>query len=182
MSAPIRILLLEDDPNDARLIEDLLDADQLVNRIVRVQTHAEFLAALKDQDFDLILSDHTLPAFDGLSALSVALGVRPDLPFIFVSGTIGEDIAIDALKVGATDYVLKTRLSRLVPAVQRALREARDRASRERAEDALRRREKELRDVVEAIPAIAASAAALLRSDSETGIDDVGPLSSRRAP
>jgi PAS domain S-box-containing protein len=155
MSAPIRILLLEDDPNDARLVEDILEADQLVSRIVCVQSHAEFLAALKDGDFDLILSDYTLPSFDGLSALSVALSVRPDLPFIFVSGTIGEDIAIDALKVGATDYVLKTRLSRLVPAVQRALREARDRASRERAEDALRRREKELRDVVEAIPAIA---------------------------
>ena len=158
MSAPVRILLLEDDPDDARLIEDLLEADQLVNRIVCVQTHADFLAALKDEDFDLILSDHTLPAYDGLSALSVAQGVRPDLPFIFVSGTIGEEVAVDALKVGATDYVLKTRLSRLVPAVRRALREASDRAARQGAEDALRRREEELRHIVEAIPAIAFTA------------------------
>src|SRR5262249_6813941 len=151
-------LLLEDDPNDVRLIEDLLEADQLVSRIVCVQSHAEFLAALKDGDFDLILADHTLPAFDGLSALSVALSVHPDVPFIFVSGAIGEEVAIDALKVGATDYVLKTRLSRLVPAVRRALREARDRAARQGAEHALHRREKELRDVVEAIPAIAFTA------------------------
>ncbi|TCL74889.1 PAS domain S-box protein [Rhizobium sp. BK251] len=155
MSASGRILLLEDDPDDARLIEDLLQADQLSSSIVCVQSRAEFVAALRDDDFDLILSDHSLPSFDGLSALSVALSIRPDLPFIFVSGTIGEEVAIDALKLGATDYVLKSRLSRLVPAVRRALREASDRASRQKAEDALRRREKELRDVVEAIPAIA---------------------------
>jgi PAS domain S-box-containing protein len=151
MTAPIRILLLEDDPSDAQLIEDLLEADQLVSRIVCVQSHAEFLSALKDGDIDLILSDHKLPSFDGLSALNVALGVRPDLPFIFVSGTIGEEVAIEALKVGATDYVLKTRLSRLVPAVRRALREARDRTARQDAE-------KELRDVIDAIPAIAFTA------------------------
>jgi len=158
MSAPIGILLLEDDPSDARLIEDLLEADQFVSRIVCVQTHAEFLAALKDGDFDLILSDYKLPSFDGLTALNVALSVRPDLPFIFVSGTIGEEVAIEALKVGATDYVLKTRLSRLVPAVRRALREARDRSARRGAEEALRGREKELRDVIDAIPAIAFTA------------------------
>src|SRR6201984_2363512 len=158
MSVPIGILLLEDDPNDARLIEDLLEADQFACRIVCVQSHAEFSAALKDGDFDLILSDYKLPSFDGLSALSVALSARPDLPFIFVSGTLGEEAAIEALRVGATDYVLKTRMSRRVPAVRRALGEARDRAARQAAEDALRRSEKELRDVIEAIPAIAFTA------------------------
>jgi DNA-binding NtrC family response regulator len=158
MSVPIGILLLEDDPNDARLIEDLLEADQFACRIVCVQSHAEFSAALKDGDFDLILSDYKLPSFDGLSALSVALSARPDLPFIFVSGTLGEEAAIEALKVGATDYVLKTRMSRLVPAVRRALGEARDRTARQGAEDALRQREEELRDVIEAIPAIAFTA------------------------
>jgi PAS domain S-box-containing protein len=158
MSAPIRILLLEDDPNDAQLVEDLLEADQFVSRIVCVQSRAEFLAALKEGHFDLILSDYSLPSFDGLSALSAALSARPDLPFIFVSGTIGEEAAIEALKVGATDYVLKTRMSRLVPAVRRALGEARDRAARQAAEDALRRSEKQLRDVIEAIPAIAFTA------------------------
>src|SRR6202007_1169812 len=77
-------------------------------------------------------------SFDGLSALKLAHDARPNLPFIFVSGTLGEDVAIDALKIGATDYVLKTRLSRLVPSVQRALREARERAERQRAEETLR--------------------------------------------
>ena len=155
MSPRLRILLLEDDPNDAGLVEALLEADQFVCRINCVQSRAEFLAALENAEFDLILSDYRLPSFDGLSALHLALSVRPDLPFIFVSGALGEEAAIEAVKIGATDYVLKTRMSRLVPAVRRALGEASDRAARQRAEDALRRREKELRDVIEAIPAIA---------------------------
>ncbi len=155
MSWPIGVLLLEDDPNDAGLIEARLEADHFICRITCVQSRTEFLAALENAEFDLILSDYKLPSFDGLSALNLALSVRPDLPFIFVSGTLGEEAAIEALKVGATDYVLKTRLSRLVPAVQRALREAGDRARRQGAEDALRRSEIELRDIIEAIPAIA---------------------------
>src|SRR6201988_1660779 len=158
MNSTIAILFLEDDPNDAGLVEECLQADHFTCRITRVQERAEFLAALEDGEFDLILSDHKLPAFDGLSALNLALSVRPDIPFIFVSGTLGEEAAIEALKVGATDYVLKTRMSRLVPAVRRALGEARDRMARQGAEDALRRREKELRDVIEAIPAIAFTA------------------------
>jgi PAS domain S-box-containing protein len=158
MNSPIGILLLEDDPNDAGLIEEILQANDFICRITRVQDRTAFLAALENGDFDLILSDHKLPSFDGLSALNLALSAQPDIPFIFVSGTLGEETAIEALKVGATDYVLKTRLSRLVPAVRRALGEAGDRAARRRAEDALRQREKELRDVVEAIPAIAFTA------------------------
>ena len=155
MNSSIAILLLEDDPNDAGLVEECLQAEHLACRITRVQDRAEFLAALEDGEFDLILSDHKLPAFDGLSALNLAQSVRPEIPFIFVSGTLGEETAIEALKVGATDYVLKTRLSRLVPAVQRALGQASDRAARMKAEGALRRTETELRDVIEAIPAIA---------------------------
>jgi PAS domain-containing protein len=88
----------------------------------------------------LVLADYALPSFDGLSALQLTRTVRPDLPFIFVSG-FGEEIAIDALTSGANDYVLKTGLSRLVPSVQRALREARERAERKKAEGALRRSE-----------------------------------------
>src|SRR5262249_13730591 len=158
MSSPVGILLLEDDPHDAGLIKELLEADHLNCRISRVQSRNEFLAALKSGEFDLILSDHKLPSFDGISALNLSLNIRPDLPFIFVSGTLGEEAAIEALKIGATDYVLKTRLSRLVPAVQRALGQASDRAARKRAEGALRRTETELRDVIKAIPAIAFTA------------------------
>ena len=138
--ALLRILLLEDSIQDAELIQDLLEADHFVCEVTRVQTRDEFLAALEDSGIDLILADYKLPSFDGLSALKLALGARPDLPFIFVSG-FGEEIAIEALTSGATDYVLKTRLSRLVPSVQRALREARERAERKKAEEALRRSE-----------------------------------------
>ena len=90
-----------------------------------------------------------------MSALRIAQEQLPDVPFIFVSGTLGEDVAIEALKTGATDYVLKTRLSRLGPSVTRALREARERTELKRAEAALRRSEKELRDLIETMPAMA---------------------------
>src|SRR6202163_5007340 len=151
----LRILLLEDDAHDVELIQELLETDHFVCETTRVQTRAEFLAALKNSGIDLILADYQLPSFDGLSALKLAQSERPDLPFIFVSGTLGEEVAIEALKIGATDYVLKTRLARLVPSVQRALREARERAERRMAEEISRRSEKELLDVIEAIPTMA---------------------------
>jgi PAS domain S-box-containing protein len=136
----LRILLLEDDASDAELIQELL-ADHIGCEVIHVQTRAEFLAALRDSGISLILADYTLPSFDGLSALHFVLAERPEVPFIFVSGTVGEDVAIEALKVGATDYVLKQRLSRLVPSVQRALREAQERAESRKVAEALRRSE-----------------------------------------
>ncbi|HTI18062.1 MAG TPA: ATP-binding protein [Trinickia sp.] len=137
----LRIVLLEDNSNDAELIQDLLATDHFACEFIRVQTRAEFSAALKIAGIDLILADYKLPTFDGLSALKLTLDIRPELPFIFVSGALGEELAVDALRIGATDYVLKTRLSRLVPSVQRAVREAKERAERKRTEDALRRSE-----------------------------------------
>ena len=138
--ALLRILLLEDSVTDAELVRELLEADHFVCEVTRVQTRAEFVAALEDGAIDLILADYNLPSFDGLSALRLARSARPELPFIFVSG-FGEEIAIEALTSGATDYVLKTRLARLAPSVRRALREARERAERKKAEQALRRSE-----------------------------------------
>jgi PAS domain S-box-containing protein len=155
VNGPLRVLLLEDDAHDAELIQVSLEADDFVCDVTRVQTRAKFLAGLEDSGIELILADYKLPSFDGLSALKLALSTRPDLPFIFVSGTLGEEAAIEALKIGATDYVLKTRLSRLGPSVHRALREARERAEREKAEEVARRSEKELLDVIEAIPTMA---------------------------
>jgi CheY-like chemotaxis protein len=141
VTSPLRILLLEDNTRDAELIQELLEADHFVFEVTRVQTRAEFVASLENAGIDLILADYKLPSFDGLSALKLALDARPDLPFIFVSGVLGEEVAIEAVKIGATDYVVKSRLSRLVPSVQRALREARERTERKKAEEALRRNE-----------------------------------------
>jgi PAS domain S-box-containing protein len=139
--SPLRILSLEDDPYDAELIQALLEADDIACEVTRVDTRAAFQASLDRGGIDLILADYTLPSFDGLSALKLAMSACPDVPFLFVSGTLGEEVAIEALKIGARDYVLKTRLSRLVPSVHRALRETRERAECKRAEDALRRSE-----------------------------------------
>jgi signal transduction histidine kinase len=141
VTSPLRILLLEDSTPDAELIQELLEADHFVCEVTRVQTRAEFVAGLENVGINLILADYKLPSFDGLSALKLALDARAELPFIFVSGSLGEEVAIEAVKIGATDYVVKSRLSRLVPAVQRALRETRERAERKKAEQALRRSE-----------------------------------------
>jgi PAS domain S-box-containing protein len=126
---------------------------------VRVDTEKDFVAALEQGGFDLILSDHSLPTFDGVSALKIALGKVPDVPFIFVSGAMGEDLAIELIKGGATDYVLKNRLSRLAPAVRRAIAEAEERTarreaerSRSEAEQILRQSEERFRDLFEQAP------------------------------
>src|ERR1700736_3131430 len=106
------------------LIQDLLETEGIVCEITRVETEAALLASIEQGGIDLILADYTLPSFDGISALKFAMKACPDVPFLFVSGTLGEEVAIEALKIGATDYVLKARLSRLAPSVLRALREA----------------------------------------------------------
>src|ERR1700676_4793700 len=141
MRHPLRILSIEDDPKDAKLIQDLLEAEGVVCEVTRVDTQAALVASLEQGGIDLILADYSLPSFDGISALKFAMKACSDVPFIFVSGTLGEEVAIEALKIGAIDYVLKTRLSRLVPSVLRALREATQRAERKRAEEALRQSE-----------------------------------------
>src|SRR5207245_2918999 len=111
----------------------------------RVDCKAEFVRELEKTPLHLILSDYALPSFDGLAALAIAREKCPDVPFIFVTGTMGEEVAIETLKNGATDYVLKTRLSRLVPSVHRALREAQGRAERQRAQQQLRESHEQLR-------------------------------------
>jgi len=138
---PLRVLYLEDDPRDAELVRETLAADGIESEIIRVETEADFIAALKQGGFDLVLADYTLPSFDGLSALEIVQKDWPEVPLIFVSGTLGEELAIEALKRGATDYVVKTRLSRIVPSVQRALRESEERSDLIRAQEALQKSE-----------------------------------------
>ncbi|MES2466469.1 MAG: response regulator [Verrucomicrobiota bacterium] len=128
MKSLLHILHLEDDPNDAALVLATLEDGGLLCEVTRVQDRGAFVAALEQGGIDLVLSDFTLPAFDGLAAAEMVRSGWPDLPVILVSGTLGEELAIDALKGGATDYVLKERLSRLVPAVRRAMQEVGARA------------------------------------------------------
>lgn|GEM_PF-356507 len=147
--APLHILLLEDSPEDAELLAATLEAAGLTFELTRTTSHEGFNAALAGCRFDLILSDYNIPGFDGVAALSAAHLACPNVPFLFVSGALGEDTAIELLKRGATDYVLKDRLERLVPSVQRALREAHERHERQRAEEGRRKSEERLRLALE---------------------------------
>ncbi len=134
MAKKLRIMILEDVATDAELIEHELSKEGLDFLAIRVETKADFVRAIQDFRPDLILSDYALPSFDGLSALYISRESAADTPFIFVSGTLGEEKAIETLKMGATDYVLKHRLSRLVPVVRRALQKAKERAFRKEIE------------------------------------------------
>lgn len=143
----IRILQLEDSALDAELVGGYLRRAELDFSLCRVGTREAFLEALGDPP-DLILADHTLPDFDGIEALRIASRTLPSVPFIFVSGTLGEDLAIECIKDGATDYVLKQNLRRLIPAIERALAEAASRRERERAEEERQASERQLRVLV----------------------------------
>jgi PAS domain S-box-containing protein len=151
MEKVISLLHLEDDVQDAELVQAMLEAAGLDGRITHAQTRDEFCEALQAGGYDVILADYRLPSYDGISALRLAQAVCPEIPFIFVSGTLGEDAAIEGLTQGATDYVLKQKLTRLVPAVKRALREAENQQERSRAELSLRESEARFRQLAEAI-------------------------------
>jgi two-component system cell cycle sensor histidine kinase/response regulator CckA len=120
----LRLLLVEDSPQDAELLLAALSEGGYEVHVERVQTAPEMRAALAREDWQLVLSDYSLPSFSGLQALTIAKESHPDLPFIMVSGTIGEDAAVAVLQAGASDFVLKGRFARLIPAIERELREA----------------------------------------------------------
>lgn len=148
MTDPLRILHIEDDPADAELVRAIIESEQIQCDIVRVETGRDFEAEVAAGEFDMIFADYSLPAYDGLSALETAKEKCPDVPFIFITGKMGEELAIDTLKNGATDYVLKQRLSRLVPSVHRALNEAAERRKRRQAEEELRKHREHLEELV----------------------------------
>jgi len=130
----LNILLIEDSALDAELIEAYLVEGGLNFSLRCVETREDFAAALDKQCFDIILADFMLPGFNGLGALSMASATCPEVPFIFVSATLGEEVAIETLKSGATDYVLKRSLTRLVPSIDRAMREVKERLARKAAQ------------------------------------------------
>ncbi len=153
-TGPLRFVLLEDDPNDAELIQLQLAKDGIEVDWRHVVAERDFREALAGAPPDLVLADYTLPGFDGLAALKILLQHSPDIPFIFVSGSLGEERAIEALKSGATDYVLKDRLQRLPAVVMRALLEARERRERREAQSALEEQRMLLGTLIDSLPEI----------------------------
>lgn len=152
MPSTVRILHLEDDPTDSELIAATLRHEGLECDITWASTHSKFEAALAKGGYDLILADYHLPGFDGQAALSLCRQHQCAAPFLFVSGFIGEEVALESLKLGATDYVFKHNLARLVPAVRRALQEAKDQRERRQAESALQESESTLRSFFNTAP------------------------------
>jgi PAS domain S-box-containing protein len=145
----IRILHLEDNERDAELIAYTLKSEGMDFSVQLEQERAPYIEALRSDRFDLILSDYSLPAFNGSAALDLAKEIRPDLPFIFVSGKMGEDLAVESLKQGAMDYVLKSFLSRLPPAVTRALKDTEARKEKLLAEQELGKTKDRLAVIIE---------------------------------
>src|SRR5215210_3369781 len=139
MGAPLRVLLVEDSENDALLLLRQLRRGGYEPLSMRVDTAGEMEAALEGQTWDLVISDHSMPAFSSLGALDLLRGKGfVDLPFIIVSGRIGEDAAVSAMKAGAHDYIMKDNLARLNSAIERELREAEVRRRRREAEEKYR--------------------------------------------
>ncbi|HTX20817.1 MAG TPA: PAS domain S-box protein [Candidatus Aquilonibacter sp.] len=154
MAKPLNILIVEDSQDDADLLAYELREAGFALKWVRVETEPHFLAELRKGP-DLILSDFSLPQFSGLRAAKLAQESGLDIPFILISGTVGEDVAVEAMRHGATDYLLKDRIARLGSAVERALREAKERAGRKLTEKELRQSEHRFREMLENLKLIA---------------------------
>ncbi len=149
MAEPLRILVAEDSETDAELVQRELKRGGLDFLSRRVQTEPDFRRELEEFRPDLVISDFSMPQFSGPKALAIARESRADIPFIFISGTIGENVAVDMMKAGADDYVMKNNLARLVPALERELREAEVRRGRRLAEKGLRESESRFRQLIE---------------------------------
>jgi PAS domain S-box-containing protein len=137
MGQNLRLLHVEDNESDALLLRHMLSKEGFVLEYRRVETAGEFTAALRDASWDLVISDYSLPSFSGAAALKIFREYGQDVPFILISGTVGEDIAVSMMKSGAHDYVMKDHVKRLVPAIHRELQEAEVRRQRRAAEAAL---------------------------------------------
>ncbi len=144
MSNPLNVLIVEDSESDAAMVVRQLRKSGYDVHDDRVETASEMRAALEKQAWDVVIADYRLPQFDAPAALALLQGSGLDIPFIVVSGTVGEDTAVATMKAGAHDYLMKDRLARLPPAVEREIREAQTRRERKRAKEALGRRAAQL--------------------------------------
>lgn len=145
MSNPLGVLLVEDSEEDALLVAHELRSHDYTLRLKRIQNQDGFLAALKEPPWDVIIADYSLPQFGAMAALNLLQESGLDVPFIIVSGAIGEETAVAAMKAGAHDYIMKDKLARLVPALEREMREAKMRHERKQAEIDLRNSRDQLR-------------------------------------
>jgi PAS domain S-box-containing protein len=152
MNNPVLVLYLEDNPRDVELVRDKLLQFAMPHELRVASDRAEYEAALAETRFDLIMSDYALPDYDGFAALALALEKQPDVPFILISGTLSEEQAVECLRRGATDYVIKQNLKRLVPAVLRALSEAGERQKRRVAEAALQESAQMIEGIIDSMP------------------------------
>lgn len=152
MNLPLSVLHLEDDPHDAELIEEEIVAQGIPARFTLVRNREGFLRALESGAFDLVIADYNLPGFGGVEALDIIRERKPEVPFILVSGTVGEEVAVDTLKRGATDYVMKGRLKRLGAAIRRAMADVEAREAQRRIEAARQESESRYRVLIETSP------------------------------
>ncbi len=137
MGTPLRLLMVEDSDDDAQLLLVKVRRAGYEPDYVRVDNEPDLREALRDPSWQIVVSDYAMPGFSGLKALQILRDLNPDIPFILVSGTVGEEIAVDAMRNGANDYIMKDNLTRLIPAIERELRESVERGDRRRAEEAL---------------------------------------------
>jgi len=147
----LRVLCLEDSHRDIEIMREVLVGAGYELRMDCTETEDEFTSFLRNHSYDVIFSDFKVPTFDAFGALRLANDICPDVPFLCVSGSVGEETAIELMKQGAVDYVLKDHLGRLPLAMKRALDQARDKNSRRRAEEALRESERKFRETVDAL-------------------------------
>jgi DNA-binding NtrC family response regulator len=152
MQMRLKVLAIDDSEDDALLLALEFKRGRLDSEFTRVDTPESVRAALRGGNWDIALCDYSMPHFNGMAALQIVREIAPDLPVIFVSGTVGEDVAVEAMRAGANDYLMKDNLKRLIPAVERELRDTVMRTARKRAESALRESEAKFRSLAETSP------------------------------